>query len=44
MKREWEVSKKRVYTEQVAASRIDITKVKGSLNRLFVHTGDAAVP
>ena len=32
----------RVYSEQVAAARIDITKVKGSANSLFVHTGDAS--
>lgn len=31
----------RVYPEQVTAARIDITKVKGAVNSLFVHTGDA---
>lgn len=31
----------RVYPEQVTAARIDITKVKGAVNSLFVHTSDA---
>lgn len=36
------VREERVYPGQVAAARIDITKVKGSANSLFVHTGDAS--
>lgn len=36
------VREERVYPEQAAAARIDITKVKGSANSLFVHTGDAS--
>lgn len=36
------VREERVYPEQVTAARIDITKVKGAVNSLFVHTGDAS--
>lgn len=36
------LSEERVYPEQVAAVSIDIMKVKGLVNSLFVHTGDAS--